>query len=169
MSVLRDVEGQAKTFDNVIHTSLLSYADDALPAAATPTPTLHDDLPPLPLPPRFLSQTCRWQFGPFRGNFTAILRVTEDTAANKIAFELVESSFMKTFSGEWVVVPEDGHDGRESGGPPTSVVYHNMTVLPAVPPPPPLRSIARKVFQRQEEVMLNNLAVGVAETQSRLN
>ncbi len=48
-------------------------------------------------------QTCRWEFLVFSGTFDTALTVEEDHAAGRVVFNLVSSSFMRSFQGAWQV------------------------------------------------------------------
>ena len=48
-------------------------------------------------------QTCRWEFLVFTGTFDTHLTVEEDRPAGRVVFNLVASSFMRSFQGLWQV------------------------------------------------------------------
>jgi hypothetical protein len=123
--VLTDYEGLANVFSNIKSSSIASREPDFV---------LHQD--------------CEWKFLVFSGTFGAELRVNEDRVRNEITFNLVKSSFMNAFVGQWLITP------IASGG---SLIEHRLTVQPQVSPPAFMSGYTQKIFVRQVTNIMGDL------------
>lgn len=77
-------------------------------------------------------QTCKWAFLVFSGTFRTSLSVLEEPAARRLAFHLIQSSFMRQFVGRWDIAP--------AATPPHSPQITNATVASAMASPAPFLS-----------------------------
>ncbi|PRW59177.1 hypothetical protein C2E21_2638 [Chlorella sorokiniana] len=98
-----------------------------------------------------LVQTCKWAFLMFSGTFVTELSVHEDPSQRQLTFSLIESAFMKEFVGSWQVQP------AADGG--LTEVRHRLSVRPSLAPPQKIGDITKKVFKKQVEGILEDLAL----------
>lgn len=103
------------------------------------------------------TQTCKWAFLIFSGTFVTSLAVSEDPVARRLAFHLVQSSFMRKFVGRWEVcaAPAPLSPGEQAGlaargvHAAASVTRHSLSVRPSVSPPAAVAHYTSKIFVRQ--------------------
>ncbi len=104
-------------------------------------------------------QNCKWNFLAFSGTFKVHLGVQEDAAARSLLFTLVESSFMRSFKGSWIVKEAPSRTSSSSSGSGSGgcLIEHQLSVAPSVPVPPPVSFYTRGIFMRQVERVLLDL------------
>lgn len=73
----------------------------------------------------------------------------EDRWQRSLDFRLLQSSFMRSFVGQWRVTAGPGGRG--------SAVDHRLSVAPSLSPPAPLRGYTQKIFVRQVAMILQDL------------
>ena len=96
-----------------------------------------------------MEQLCEWRFLVFRGCFEMLVTVTEDPSSHTVDFSLVESKFMRDFMGRWQVRPVSKR---------ACEVTYTLEVQPSLAPPPPFASYTSKIFVKQAEKVLEDLA-----------
>ena len=96
-----------------------------------------------------VKQTCIWKFLIFKGTFKMTVKVAEYPDSNSLRFDLVDSKFMKSFAGGWQI------EGLDSGA---CRVLYDAEIGPAVAPPTAFAEYTRKIFVRQTEIVMNDLA-----------
>lgn len=125
----------------------------------------------------------RWRFGPIKGEFVVRMNVHQDRNKSRIRFQLLDSSLMKDFSGEWTIEPydEDALDElvrypNKRWGPlhyvskavhrfeeqlthtPTdSLVQLKQSVQPRLLPPPPLDRVLKQITLAQVRCIMQDL------------
>lgn len=102
-------------------------------------------------------QNCKWNFLAFSGTFKVHLGVQEDAAARSLLFTLVESSFMRSFKGSWIVKEAPSSSSSSGSGRVGCLIEHQLSVAPSVPVPPPVSYYTRGIFMRQVERVLLDL------------
>ena len=105
--------------------------------------------------PTRLKQECKWKLLFFQGTFDMTVDVSMEPEG-AVDFQLVQSKFMKSFTGRWRItnVPEV-EQGEQC------LVKYVLEVQPALSPPPAFASYTAKIFVQQARAVMEDLQAEV--------